>query len=268
MHVAQARCGVWRRGQLLFSRNGSRYIAADAGPVPRVRVDGLRNVQEVIAEAELMSDGYTRQFELLTLGQPGIVSAFHVAAALRRHSLAPAFSFASAQTLTKLNLATEEEWGLERNRAGGNNNDRRKIYCLSFPPEVDWKAESERQISSRLNVPVSKTQIKSLAKAITARAATVPEGQVVAVETALLGEEKLKRLRIAHMAQALAMAHHWEQAPADPGKPTRSFRCVADLCQADGQSNAPVDSWLLRLEVMPEGPPKPWPWKPEASRDG
>jgi len=262
MVLVLARCALSRRGQALWSQRGQRQIASDHA-VPRVRVDGLRNVQEVIAETEFLSEGYSRHFDLITLGQPGIVSAFHVAATIRQNTLAPAFAFTSAQTLTTLNLTTEEDWELERNRVRGKNDDRRRIYCLSFPPVAEWRSESQRQIHSRLHVPVSRTQIKSLAKALTARAATVAEGRAIAVETPLLGEEKLRRLRIAHMAQALAMAHHWELCPADPSKPTRSFRCVAELCQAQEQASAAETSWLLRLEVLPEGPPKPWPWKPE-----
>mmetsp|Transcript_42400 Transcript_42400/g.70286 ORF Transcript_42400/g.70286 Transcript_42400/m.70286 type:complete len:264 (-) Transcript_42400:57-848(-) len=229
----------------------------------KVRVDGLRNVQEVVSEVEFVSEKYSRGVHLLAIGQPGIVSAFHVAAALRQNSLAPAFELASAREPAGFSSPGQEDWEKERNRLGPRS-DRRRIYCLTFPPIAEWRAKVQRQIDSRLNVG-NATQIRPLAKALAARSAVLPEGKAVALETALLEDEKLstRRLRISHMAQVLALAHQWEVSPVDPSKPTRTFRCIAELARDKAGRSQSLGGWMLRLEVLPEGPPKPWPWSPE-----
>ncbi|CAK0839462.1 unnamed protein product, partial [Prorocentrum cordatum] len=78
------------------------------------------------------------------------------------------------------------------------------------------------------------TGVQPLAKALAARAGALPEGGALALETALAGSERALRSRVARMAQAVALAHHWETFPREPLRPARPFLCAAALRIGEG----------------------------------
>jgi len=206
----------------------------------------------------------------VALGQPGIACAFHVAAALRSAARAPAFELADASTAARLRAlargATTSGSGgpsvavasAREEAASGTSSPHCQVYRLALPPADDWLAEVQRRVGARLRVG-NHTRIVALAKALASQSAPLEQGRGVAVETALLGEEKLRRLRIATMAKALVRAYHWQVLPNDPGRPTRPFKCVAELLKEEADTThqgGNMECWVLSVEVLPVGPPK------------
>lgn len=230
-----------------------------------VRVDGGRSVQLVIEDVERLSAGYRRAIDLLAVGDPGLSAALHVVATLRHAGLAPAFTLASAGPRAVSSSASAAVSGTAALPG------RVQAYRLALPPaeaaggREGWRsppsAAAWRPLGGEgTTVPLrvgNRTEILGLAKALAARAAVAPEGEAVLLETALDGEEKQRTWRVAKLARAVARAYGWETTPADASRPTRAFSCVAELALAEAAVGS-AERWLLRLGVVPHGPPKSW----------
>lgn len=212
-----------------------------------VCVDGTQKVEEVLAEAKRISGEYSRGIEILTVGQLGIAIAFTVVAALKFSSRVPAFTLAGEETLADLKASVRYD------KDGNRYRERGRSFCLALPPVDEWIPQMVRDEDRTLLVG-NKTRIQSLAKAITTRAGMAPEGQGIALETVMQGDEKLRRLRIAHMAQSVALAHHWQLAPRDARSLIRPFKCTAEI--STHMADAAGGAMVLRLAVLPQGPPK------------
>lgn len=210
-------------------------------------VDGTQKVEEVLEEVKRISREYSRGIEILTVGQLGIATAFTVVAALKFSARVPAFTLAGEETLADLKASVRHD------KVGNRYRERGRSFCLALPPVDEWIPQIVRDEDRTLLVG-NKTRIQSLAKAITTRSGIVPEGKAIALETVMLGDEKLRRLRIAHMAQSVALAHHWQLAPRDACSSTRPFKCTAEI--STDMADAAGGAMVLRLAVLPQGPPK------------
>merc|ERR1712194_252238 len=248
-----------------------RWFTEDAAqnrPV-QIRIDGRQSVQDMCAQVKDASDNFANAVQLVAHGDPSVVAALHVLATLRRTTRAPGFTLAGETTvrratenvMRRADEAAAGAYGAQEQRRGRADSDdqrRGRAYHFDVPPAFEWLPESQRRVDSTLRVG-NGTEPLGLAKAIAARAAVLEEGQAVAVETALIGEEKRRRWRASQMARALARAHHWEVFPVDESKPTRPFRCIAELVRDEvdkAERGGALDCWLLRVEVLPRGPPK------------
>lgn len=240
-----------------------RYHSSFGLGLPKVRIDGRRTVQDVIKEVEEASLGYTQAVEFMASGQPGIASAFHVAAVLRSATRAPALELADSATAKQFVHGVAGSPAVTRNITEKEvvpSSLRGKVYNLALPPAELWKPEVQRRIDARLLVS-NHTKIVGLAKSVATRTASIQEGKGVAVETILLGDEKLRRLRISIIAQALVRAYHWQVLPNDKSRPTRPFKCVVDIRKDEATVASPgrnLDCHVLSVEVLPHGPPVHW----------
>lgn len=239
MRTARRLCPAGACGRVGLRRQFSEATGAV------VVVDGSQGEQEVLAEALQASGGHLSGVEFLSVGQLGIYVALRAIASLERDSRVPSFTFAGEDTIEGLRADVHvDENGARMRRRG-------RSYCLTLPPAEQWVDASARRAADCPPLLVGNaTPIQQLAKAFVARTKAAPEGGMVTVETSLLGDAKRRLLRIAHMAQSIALAHHWQLSPREPQLSTRLFTCAAKLrLGAGGHAEA------LRVEVIPIGLP-------------
>ncbi|CAJ1346723.1 unnamed protein product, partial [Effrenium voratum] len=170
----------------------------------------------VVSQFRNSSKDFTVALDVLAVGQKGIMQGLHLL----------------AQKQPKMPVAVLDKVGEEAVvavapkgfRVGGHHN-----YRLSFFTEEEFlepSAISRWESAAKLKVG-SETSVMPLAKAIAARTKLLPEDGVLLVETSLTGDKDRKRLRAAHLANAVARAYAWQVRPVDPSKPVRRFRCAA-----------------------------------------
>lgn len=204
-----------------------------------MQVDKSSTVAQVLEDFQEASQGFMQGTDVIALGQSGIFIALRFAATFRRESKVPLF--------TLDNLREGEKGAITR-------------YRLGFSPAHEWRPYV-KDFDSRLLFARS-TKIHPFAAAVSARTAVLPEGRPLAIDTVLVGNEKSKLYRIAGIANGLGRVRSWELNPEREG-PARLFRCMAhfgweDTVSAKGQRESAAESWVLRILVFPEGPPK---WK-------
>ncbi|CAE7445038.1 unnamed protein product, partial [Symbiodinium sp. CCMP2456] len=98
----------------------------------------------------------------------------------------------------------------------------------------------------------------------------MPAGEVLAVESLLLGKAKNIHTRVYNLAQAVALASDWQVNPAATGA-LRPFRCIAQerkvAMKVDGAPEGSegrhfVEPTALRLVLLADGQP---PTRPDGS---
>ncbi|CAE7368040.1 unnamed protein product, partial [Symbiodinium pilosum] len=104
-------------------------------------------------------------------------------------------------------------------------------YRLDLPESDNWldsSALDQWNSAEKLKVG-NNTSIMPLAKAIISHTKPMPQHGVLLVETVLRGDRDQKRLRVSHLANAVARAHAWQVRPVDESLPTRPFDCAARI---------------------------------------
>jgi len=230
-------CPLWPclKCRVPLLAEGRRFCSTRAS----VQVDKSSTVAQVLEDFQEASQGFMQGTDVIALGQSGIFIALQFAATFRRESKVPLF--------TLDNVREGEKGAITR-------------YRLGFSPPHEWRPYV-KDYDSRLLFARS-TKIHPFAAAVSARTAVLPEGRPLAIDTLLVGNEKSKLYRIAGIANGLGRVRSWELNPEREG-PARLFRCMAhfgweDTVSSKGQRESAAESWVLRILVFPEGPPK---WK-------
>ncbi|CAE8739375.1 unnamed protein product [Polarella glacialis] len=186
---------------------------------------------------------------------------------------------ATGQELTEAGLARPGEGGSKSAQQSaaadddGGNDKRRTGFRLVFPPTGVGGDESASVQSQTLPEPKKVlrvgqgSQFLPLAKAIATELRWLPEGSTTAVETILSGKAKNNWARTYRLADCVAQVYRWQVAPAKPGGAVRPFRCIAEQLErpadkeeaTDGEVSPGQMVQLLRLTLIPEGPPPPRP---------
>eukprot|EP00439_Symbiodinium_sp_Y106_P079656 s611_g18.t1 len=208
-------------------------------------LDGKESVQEVLPQLEALTSSYSAPAEILAVGQKGTFTAMELLAALRRKGEQ---RVVPRVRLTKVDTATVEAATKHRQtfRIQGYNH-----YRLALPSSEKWldvsalsrwdSAESDKLLVG------NNTSVMPLAKAIAGRVKPLPENQVLLVETVLRGDRDQKRLRVSHLANAVARASAWQVRPVDVTKPTRPFDCAVRI-----RTTGP-ESPILQVAILPIG---------------
>lgn len=248
------------------------HVRRASSQAPRVvLVDGRRSLELVRAELALATAAHAAHgVELYVAGRQGIAIALRAAALLR-----PASS--GQQAFFALDSASAEELaaaGLEPMVAPSARDSedaavRGRGFCMRFPPrELDYESKAAPTIEHVMKVGQN-TRVLSLAKAIATTVSRLPQDGGAVVETALYGKSKNRWTRTHLMAQAVAMAHHWQESPSpNLERSARPFRCLASQLQVseskrDADAEVDVTSSseevvamdVLRLLLVPTGPP-------------
>mmetsp|Transcript_47067 Transcript_47067/g.132754 ORF Transcript_47067/g.132754 Transcript_47067/m.132754 type:complete len:288 (-) Transcript_47067:43-906(-) len=212
-------------------------------------VDGGHDSQFVAGKLRSLSRGHREAIDVLAVGQSGVFTALRAIAELKSPAPAPA---SPTFKLTPLDPGDVRPHAREGYTIAGHNN-----YRLALLAVGSWEAKSKWQADSKLLVG-NRTVVMPLAKAVAARVKLLPEGRSVLVETAILGNEQPRNLRVARLANAVARAYEWQVRPVDASRPTRPFRCSARLVGGEPPSGEARedegDSCFLQVEVFPDGP--------------
>lgn len=241
-----------------------------------VIVDGRRSVELVRAELALSVKVHaSRGVELFAAGRQGVAVALRATAQVQLHGRRPlAFTLASASAaeLAEAGLEPPDHAAAPARDVTDSGNDipgqERRGLRLSFRahrtttaergtrmPDEEELSASEEDITKVLTVGQS-SRFLPLAKAIATNVARLPDGRIVAVETALRGKAKNTWTRTYLMAQAVAQAHQWQVAPANETLVARPFQCIVkevvkETEGADADGTHAKDFQVLRLLLLP-----------------
>ncbi|CAK9026970.1 unnamed protein product [Durusdinium trenchii] len=180
-------------------------------------VDGKETLKEVRFRFELLGKDSSAAPDVLAVGQK-------VEEEVVLAHAGPGFKVKGYHNY-RLNFLEKERW-------------------LDVSVQKSWPSAAEDKLRVANN-----TTVMPLAKAVAARQKALPEGGALLLETTLLGTQDQKRLRVSHLAQAVARAYAWQVRPVDPSLPVRLFHCTGWL-----RRQGP-DAPLLQLVILPEGRP-------------
>ncbi|CAE7878291.1 unnamed protein product [Symbiodinium microadriaticum] len=146
---------------------------------------------------------------------------------------------------------------------------------VGFRLKIQKSSEAGIEKAGSLPDPVKVLQVSQrsnsdfipLAKAVATELRWMPAGEVLAVESLLLGKAKNIHTRVYNLAQAVALASDWQVNPAATGA-LRPFRCIAqerkvamkvDDAPEGSEGRHFVEPTALRLVLLAEGQPPPRP---------
>lgn len=232
-------------------------------------VDARLPVELTRAELALRLATNAGRAEVLTVGRKGIAVTLEAASLLRgpgpgggAFAARPRFTLAiaSEEVLVAAGVpppSADEGALAERGRRG---------FRFSFTPagQTAGQVSADVPLSGVLRVGAA-SPVLTLAKAVATTVVRVPDGFAAAVETALKGKGKNIYTRVHKLAEAVALAHQWQVAPANEHLASRPFRCVASVVVVESESKATtggqgeeadVETSLrcIRLTLLPKGP--------------
>ncbi|CAE7197436.1 unnamed protein product [Symbiodinium natans] len=215
-----------------------------------VLVEGRRLVDEVGKELTTKLLAYPA-VDIWAAGRQGAAIALQ-ALARRPKAVRFTISQASGEELDAAGLQPAGEGPIEPSARVGI---RLKIDCAEEPGALPEPVKVF-QVSQRSN-----SDFIPLAKAVATELRWMPAGEVLAVESLLLGKAKNVHTRAYNMARAVALASDWQVKPEATGA-LRPFRCVAQERAVDMQvDDAPAgpegrqfaEPKALRLVLLADG---------------
>lgn len=269
--LCSIRCVLARPSASLWLSQ-ARWIVAQKPAT--VIVDGQRSIELVRADLARSTAAHaTRGVEVLAAGRQGVTIALRAAALLRPGPSCRQCRFTLAAASSEALL----EAGLVPPAAPSAEDDDGRIrgFRMFFAPRSLRSEDAAEEPQETHAAPAEEHVLKvgrntgllPLAKAIATTVVRLPEGSTAAVETALKGKAKNGWTRSHLMAQAVAMAHRWQEFPSE-GHSGRPFRCIAsqfnvtmELKQQPSETmeaSAPgtkTEVEVLRLSLLPTGPP-------------
>ena len=233
-----------------WRRVGSQRGASGAGARARaaVLVDGRRSLE--LVQAELRQKLLLGAVDVWAAGRQGAALALRAAAGERRF------------VLRQAQAAELEAAGLEQRGEGDVKPETgdRLAFRLHFDGSPAASVPEPRKVFQVGQS--SNSDFIPLAKAIATELRWLPSGEVLAVESLMLGKAKNIWTRCFSLAKAVAQVYEWQIKPEVAHTAVRPFSCMSlerqlrDFKAHGEQQQAPR---ALRLVLFPEGDPPPRP---------